>query len=137
MSGQEFPNLKDFIFIKDSNSVAERVKNFLPKIDKANKELEGADEETKKEMMLEYSLQQIDSEKEDSEAEDNEEDDSESSEDSDADQEAEDKKEIEVTFTCFKEKSKSDKESEEDDFIIRPATSEDEPESKKAKTDEE
>uniref|UniRef100_A0A914YJE3 Uncharacterized protein n=1 Tax=Panagrolaimus superbus TaxID=310955 RepID=A0A914YJE3_9BILA len=120
-------SLKELLFMKSNNSIAERVKNFLPQIAKANAELEEADEETRQSMIFE----QIEQLQDDSSSSDE----SDSSEDED-DPSTEDEKEkdkikggdhVEIVFTKFEERethesSSSDEEEKkanEDDFIIR------------------
>uniref|UniRef100_A0AC34GGT8 Uncharacterized protein n=1 Tax=Panagrolaimus sp. ES5 TaxID=591445 RepID=A0AC34GGT8_9BILA len=104
-------SLKELLFVKSNNSIAERVKNFLPQIAKANAELEEADEETRQAMIFE----QIEQLQDDSSSDD----DSDSFEDEDDEEDQTLIKRETNEPSADDEKEEERKKADEDDFIIR------------------
>ena len=95
-SGKDSANplsLKELIFVKSKNNIAERVKNFLPQIAKANAELEEADEETRQAMIIE----QIEQLKDDSSSDESDD----SSTEGKSSESDDDEEKVEVIFSCF------------------------------------
>uniref|UniRef100_A0AC34R2X0 Uncharacterized protein n=1 Tax=Panagrolaimus sp. JU765 TaxID=591449 RepID=A0AC34R2X0_9BILA len=130
-------NKKDFLFLNteggSGGSITDKIKNFLPKIAKANEELESADEATRKNLIMEQDLKELTDDDEGEEA--NYEDEEEGSGDEDEGDLEEEVEEdhVAVTFTTFKEDGEKNAE-DSGDFVVRK--SEDEPASKKPKVDE-
>uniref|UniRef100_A0AC35GEV5 Uncharacterized protein n=1 Tax=Panagrolaimus sp. PS1159 TaxID=55785 RepID=A0AC35GEV5_9BILA len=135
-SKSDSPNalsLKELLFVKSNNSIAERVKMFLPKIAKANAELEEADEETRQAMIME----QIEQLKDDSSSDESDSSDDDSGKSSSSEDDEEEKKDnakgdhVEIVFTKFEEretdettsKEQKDTKADKDDFIIRRSNS--------------
>lgn len=120
---------KDLLLTSEGNSnITDRIKNFLPKIAKANKELELADEETKKNLIMEKYLKELT----DDESEEEENDETEESKDKNEQDLEKEENHVCITFTTFKDDEEK-KSEEKQDFIIRK--SEGEPVNKKSKID--